>query len=281
MFLPKKDLVTISLIVILFFLNKGTRWTLGVEQNTILLLLMLIFIWKDEESPRVGIWLAFGIIIKPIFAIILGYIAIKKNWKGLLVTFLIVSLLFITAGLVFGSDVLYSYFNKNPNTDVPNVNYLEIVNCSLLATVLRVTNYDISIHPPLFNPLFLIISGIILIVSFLIIYINRNDSERWGLAYITVTGLLVYPATQQFYTILLIPFVFLLYKNIERLPGNIFSTAIIITFIYAFPQIDSNNIDVYFITHIIIWLILSAFLVAKSKRLSKIVMKLKTAQFNI
>ncbi len=273
-YLPQKNIIAYSLVLIFFFLNKGTRWTLGVEQNTILLLLMLILVWKDANSPRVGLWLALGIIIKPIVAIVLGYLLIKRNWKGSLLTFVFLILLFGSAELFFGSNIFTSYFTKNPNSDVPSLNYIESVNCSLLATILRTTNYDINMHPPLFNPIYLVTGGAIFLISLLLIYLNKNELENWGLAYIIVTGLIIYPATQQFYIILLIPLIFLLYKNFKQLPGKIYTSAFIIALIYGLPQLDSYHIDVYFITHLLIWFLLSIFLIIKSDFFNKHKMRL-------
>ena len=69
---------------------------------------------------------------------------------------------------IFGSDTVLSYFSKNPNTDVPNVNYLSHTNLSLLGIILRATDYNINLHPPLFNPLYLIISLTFLIVTIIL-----------------------------------------------------------------------------------------------------------------
>ncbi len=263
-FLPSNSIVPICMVLFFFFLHKGTRWTLGVEQNTIILLLLILLIFKDLESKKVGLWIALGIIVKPIMMIFLGYLLIKKNWKGISIVFSALIILFGIAGLFFGWDVLGSFFSRNPNVDIPITNYVEIVNCSLLATILRFTNYDLNSHPPLFNPLFLIIGGIIFFVSLFIIYLNKNDNEKWVLVYLISLALLIYPATQQFYTILLMPLVFLLYNKSSQMPGKIIGASVIISLIYALPQLDSYRIDVYFIVHFIIWILLSAYLFGKT-----------------
>jgi hypothetical protein len=62
-------------------------------------------------------------------------------------------------------------FYKNPNLHLPNTIYTEWIRQSLLSTIIRITKPDITTSSPFWNPIYLILS--VLILVFIIILVKK------------------------------------------------------------------------------------------------------------
>ena len=78
-FFNKKSFKDLLLIIPLFCLQQGTRSNLDAQQNTLILLLMVLLMWKDKNLARAGIWMALGIAAKPIMVLLGLYFLFKRE----------------------------------------------------------------------------------------------------------------------------------------------------------------------------------------------------------
>jgi hypothetical protein len=164
----------------------------------------------------------------------------------------VLSLLALTflSVLVFGSDVFVSFLNR-PIPETPNWIYTEVSNQSLLATILRLTGYQITKESPLLNPLYLGISFIFTLTTVLITIKNRNNNDDWVVLSILFLALIVYPANQFFYsTFLIIPVVLLLQHSNRREKERI-----AIFFILFTTYLLSGYTSYVFFANVFMWLV--------------------------
>jgi hypothetical protein len=123
--------------------------TVSDAQTNFAMLSVVLLFWRDRHSPRAGVWLVVGTVIKPFVAGLSLYLLLRKNWKALLAAVAATIAVTIVTVLGFGSETFVSYFTAGPTSRVPEWVYTEGVNQSLLATVLRLTQADLSHTSPL------------------------------------------------------------------------------------------------------------------------------------
>lgn len=250
-FLKREKIFGIIIAIGLFFLLPGTRTAIYFEQSTFIFMLPLLLAWKYREKLFSGVWLTIGFCLKPILGILFIYPILRKKWKVLfyfIVFLIIISLITIA---VFGTDTFFSFFSENPNVkNLPNFVYYEGVNQSLLATILRLTSFDLDSGSPLLNPIFLFAAGIISISTFYLVFkLDKLDSDL-ALAIIVIASLLLYPGSINSYSPLIIPLIGLLisYASLEKIDYRL--TFLIISFIYSIMFFNP------FISHLTFWIIL-------------------------
>jgi hypothetical protein len=217
----------------LFMLMGSTRTSVGVEQTSFIYLFFLLLIWKDHNNYKSGIWLAIGIFIKPVLIFLYIYFLFNRNWKQIFMSILTCILIVLITISFFNLEIFISYFIKNPTSHLPIDIYTEWSNQSLFASVLRLTgNFNNSIY--IVIPIYIFIISSISFISFKII--NKKPSIIFIL--VLISGLLLYPASLNHYSIILIiPILFLL-KESPDLSINDLSISLIICTIYLFVQLN-------------------------------------------
>lgn len=157
---------------------------------------------------------------------------------------------------VFGSDEFITYLADNPVAKMPAQRWSETSNQSLLATILRLSESSFSGGSPLTHPIYLV-SAVVLssITCWLVLSSNESNSD-WALGLVLMLALLVYPASQFFYSVLLVVPIVLLWVNRERLPTGTWGVGVLITLtcvliVYA---------GFVFIANLILWIALAASL---------------------
>lgn len=266
--LGSNRLINLMLVAALLLRLPGTQSTIFFGQTNLLLLLLLLLFWRNQDRLRGGIWLALGVLTKPLLALMLLYPVLKRHWRVLLgftIALTVASLLTIA---VFGSEPFFSYFSQSPGATRPNLVYVESVNQSLLATVLRLTQYDFSQRSPLTQPLFVGLAlGLTGVTGWLIYRLDQRDTE-WSLAMTLLLSLLLYPGTLIHYSVhLIIPILLLLkYRNQLVLPA--WSIIIFITLQYSLTSYLSGT----FIAFLLSWLLVVTIAIW---RLAQSVPKLK------
>jgi len=76
------------------------------------------------------------------------YLLLRGRWRIIFVSVGAAVVLCLLSMLVFGTNTFFSYFTSNPMSRLPAFIYNEADNQSLLALILRTTQYDISAHSP-------------------------------------------------------------------------------------------------------------------------------------
>ena len=239
-FLKKSDWMGLMLTTALVFTLNATTDTIYFGQTNFIVLLMLLLFWREHERSRSGVWLAMGIFTKHILGVFLMFLALCRSWRvmvGALMALVAISLL---ALIVLGPEPFFSYFTARSTANAPASLYIEELgalteqmNQSLLATILRLTNYDFSDGSPLTQPIFVVLGLILTIITGWLVFRLRLDHADWGLSLTLALALLVYPATLEHYSLLLIAPMLLLWAHRQTFIGGVWGVVGFITLEYA------------------------------------------------
>ena len=240
LFLSGSGVWGVGLAAILVFSLRGTWSTINFGQTNFLVLLFLLLYWRDRKIPRAGIWLALGILVKLYVVFVLLYPLLRRQWPVLAYT-VVSSLLLAAASLaVLGPTTFVSYFTLDPASHLPNWVYMERINQSLLAVILRSSNTELRGVSPFSQPLFLILASLLISVTGWLVYRARRDSD-WGLASVLAMTLLLYPGTLAHYTVTLLIPLLLIWKNREKIPFGVWGSVSLIAFIYSLIGLSQGN----------------------------------------
>ncbi len=229
-----------------------TRSNIVVGQINFLMLTFLLLFWADREKPRAGLWLALGIITKPIVAIVLLYILFRGRWKGLAVCVISLALISAATILVYGSDMFFNYFLSNPVADkMPNYLYLEIGNQSLLGVVLRAVKFDFQNGSPIFYLPYLIPTFILTAVSGWLVFRLDESRSELALSIVIVLALLIYPKALWHYSFILLAPLLYIWRERLSFPGKNRGAGIFIALIFLLVYIAKGNFT--FVALILMW----------------------------
>jgi hypothetical protein len=255
LFLKDTGVYSLLLIGALILVFRGTVSTFQTGQTNLLLLCLVLLTIRYRSSYLGGVWLTLGIFTKVFAIILLIFVVVRRKWRvlaGLIVS--TVSLSLITVG-AFGLITFTSYFNANPTANAPDYLYTENANQSLLATVLRLTDYNFSGTSPLTYPLFLIPALIFGVITVWIVYrLGRKDDEL-ALLLLLSLALVVYPASLEHYSVLLLVPALLMWSRRQMLPGGVWSVVVCVTAIYGLVGVSSGNYTFY--AYVITWVVLT------------------------
>ncbi len=207
MFFKDEKWMGLAKIAALIILFSSTRAILRFENTHISVLLTLLLAWREKDSPKAGIWLGLGVLIKPLVIIVLGYYLIKLKFKTLLVALGVILAISGVGFLIFGPEPYYTFFFDNPNLRVPDRQYLTEFNHSLAGMVAKWTHYDSSAGDvtPVFHPLHLTIGGLMGLMTLGLLLISPKGIQPLELGLIIISAVIVYPGSLQVYNVFLLP----------------------------------------------------------------------------
>jgi hypothetical protein len=282
LFLKDHGILSLLLVAVLMLRLVPTRGTFSTSQTNFLALLLFLLFWRTRSKKRGGIWLALSVVVKPFMAIPYLYLLLARKWKIFVVAVLtLLTITFLTT-LVFGKDVLVTFFVNNPTSKLPGYVYSEGVNQSLLATILRsplkqigsepssIKSFYLGVslpanknEPPFLNSMYMGISLILAFVTSLITIKYKDDKDGWVILSILFLALIVYPATLKHYGVFLImPIISLL-----RQPGgNIRGRFVVFSIIFIVYLLSSGYV---FFANFFVWLVCVAW-AAKISPLKKL-----------
>jgi hypothetical protein len=234
-----------------------TFGTMEVGQLNFLLVFFLLLFWRSLSRQSMqtfqwaGLWFALAIFTKPI-AVLLGlYLLLRRRWGIILSAVSTMAALSILTILVYGWDMFIGYFLSNPiANEMPAYLYNEQVNQSLLANILRWTNYDLTQHSAYSQPLFLGGATILTLLTAGILITHKEGQEDWLFGLTTAWALLIFPKTLTHYSFLLVIPIFILLKHRQTLPGGWWMVMISTLILYFLVWADLNR---YFIANLLTW----------------------------
>jgi len=251
-FLIDDGALSMLLIAVLIFRLSPVSSTLHFSQTNILILFFFLLFWQNRTKDWSGVWLALCVAVKPIMAIIFLYPLLNGKWKTLVVAALTLFLLSLLSVLAFGKDVFISYLFNNPVPNIPISDYVEIVNQSLLAVILRSNQNQIINGSPLMNPLYLSISALLLFITSWVA-LKKNRDQDWVILSIVFLALIIYPGSLVSYSVfLIIPVVLLLQNSSEPVIEKVAKIFVILV-IYFFSGYDSSKY--VFFANLFTWLV--------------------------
>ena len=218
-FMPEQRRRGAVLIVALVMALPATQVNLGNAQTNFLLLLFITLVFVQRKRTRSAVWLTLAVWIKPYVGVLFLLDLIRARWRHLLAAAATVVVSFGVAALILGPATMLTYFRSNPGGREPAFAFVEGVNQSLLAVVLRsqasAPVHVSALHEPTFVGLALLLLAITIFLCF---RATRDSDAAFGLS--LLLGMLVYPGTLTSYGIMLILPLLILWRSRDRVPGK-------------------------------------------------------------
>jgi hypothetical protein len=233
LFCPEGDFKSLWLTALLALALSSTIQTVRYTQVNFLLLLLLLGLWNWRSHWLGGVFLGLAFVIKPVFFLVPLYLLARRHYSaavGLAATGVVACLASIAA---FGPIMFGDYFTANPLArEMPNFLYTELVNQSLLATTLRLSQHDLSIQSPYANLLFWMLALPLAATTAWLVWRLPDQQDDLALALSVVLSLLLFPKTLAHYGVLLLPAILLLWSRREHFPGGVWSVGAILGGVY-------------------------------------------------
>lgn len=206
----KKSWREFLLCTSLAFISFPVKFTLGMGQNNLVVLLLLLIGLNNYQKKRYiasGVITGLSVVYKPITGFILLFYILRKSWKVLAVSLLTIGISFLLAGLLFGSLLTLEYFQSVLPPLMGTGGREVYYNQSAMGFIARLTTV------PLFRTLFSYsISGICILTTVIISYRKKiEDAQLFGILLILL--LLFHTLSWQHHFVFLIfPFIVALIK---------------------------------------------------------------------
>ena len=205
----KTSLINLLIITTLILLLPGSSTTVALSQTNFLLLFLIVITLIKPDSWKAGIYLALGVVVKPIAVLWALYFLIRRKWAPV-ISFSLTGLVLVILTIVwFGLDNFLAFFTTNPTSRLPAYVYDEGINQSMNAIILRISSFlgltsggDQVAWMVLILSVVMVVAGAIASVRLL-----KRDREASFLLLIPLS-LLVYPGCLSHYAVLLLPVLF-------------------------------------------------------------------------
>jgi hypothetical protein len=237
------DLAACGALVLAFY---GTWLTYHYGQTNFIALAALLLFWRRRETLSGGAWAAVAVFAKPLLAVLVLWMSISARWKALGGFALGVGALMLAALLSFGSETVGDYFGGDHLGAKPDWIYSQRTNQSLLGSVLRATDAECSGSGCVRNPWFLTAAAALGIVTLAAaIGLRGTRDDEWSLALLVAFALWVYPVSQLFYSVLLLPIVALAWRERGRVAGGAATVALFAAATFEACTLDYGTTTVY------------------------------------
>jgi hypothetical protein len=191
-------------------------------------------------------------VIKAYLGVLLLDVLFLRRWRILTWAALTGLVLSIASLILLGPRTFVSFFTLHPTTHLPGWVYVEWMNQSLLATILRLTHAPIDGGSLTMNPFFLAAAVILIVVTAWLV--RRMDSTSvWSLPLWILLALIIYPGTLAHYSVMLLPVLLLIWKEREKTPLGVLGSALFITLIIGLVGFRSH----VFAAHVVTWIALA------------------------
>jgi Glycosyltransferase family 87 len=254
---------SLALIATLVFILEGTWSTFFFAQTHFTALLFALLFWLNRDRLQGGFWLGLGTLVKPFIGLLVLYPLLQRFWKRVMLGMILMLVAaFILTGIIFGMEPLVDYFSTSPGANRPKAVFVETMNQSLLAIVLRLTDYDYSQTSPLTSPVFIGLSLAIIGITAGFIYRLGRYYPELVFAMTYSMSLLLYPGTLSHYSFHLIVSILFLWKYREHLGLGIWGTTAFITMQYVLTSYGGLS----FVAFLSNWLLLAGIAVVQSHK---------------
>jgi hypothetical protein len=238
--------------------------TVYAGQTNFMLLFLILLYWRDRDRPRAALWLTVAIFVKPVAGILVLIVLLRRQWKVLGVMLGCALIAALVSILAFGLPTFMSYFTNSPMGNLDPYMLTMPFNQSLLATILRATQYDVSLGSGFTHPLFVVAAGVLILFTSWIVYRLSEYMPDWTLALVIVLALLIYPHSLRYYAVLLVPLFLLLWSARERLPGGVWGMTTLLTLLYWLSAYRPG--DMIFMVMLVVWFMIAAGVVYLHQR---------------
>jgi hypothetical protein len=257
-FFSGKGAAELSACAALVCIGHGTYSTFHFSQTNFAALLALLLFWRSRGTLAGGAWLPVAVLVKPLLAAVAIGPLLARRWKAVAGMALSSAALMLASLWGFGADAFLRYFARGPREAKPDWIYDEPTNQSLLGLVLRATDADCAGGACVTNPVFLGGAAILGAVTLLLgIGLQRAGEDEWTLALVLPAALIVYPVSQLFYSVLLLPPLLAFWRRREDVAGGAWTLAVLIATVYALAAVDRGRWTV--LAYLLTWVAAAAF----------------------
>jgi len=228
-FFRKYKLNGLILVASLFFLFPPVKTTVTYSQTNFILLFYLLLIKKYSDKKISGVLLALAIFTKPYMIVFGLFLLLKKNWGAIFYSVITGVALCAVAFLFFGKGPFLSYIFDNPSQRIPPEVFSEGLNQSLHAVLLRAG--IITIDKP--SVYMYIVSGILLPTALYVYFLLKRKLYDYIFSVLLLVALLLYPATLNFYGVLLLVIIYQFFDEENQLGINPYLNFFIIGLFYG------------------------------------------------
>lgn len=212
-FLKSEKLNGLILTASLFFLFSEVKSTAFYSQTNFIVLFYLLLIKKYSDKKIAGIFLTLAIFTKPLMIIIGIFFLLKRKWRAVIYSIISAVAMCGLTFLLFGKESFLSYIYNNPFSRIPPSAFSDGIVQSLYAVLLR--NKLITLTNP-FTFMYITII-ILLLTGIYLLFLMRKKLYDFILPILLLVGLLLYPATQSHYGVVLLFITFQFFNNKNNL----------------------------------------------------------------
>jgi hypothetical protein len=242
----------------------GTYTTAYFSQTNFVALLALLLYWRARHGFAGGVWIPVAAFVKPFVAAVALAPVLERRWRVVAGMAASGAVLTIAAAIAFGPGAFVDYLTRDQVSAKPSWIYDQPTNQSLLGLVLRATDAACEGSGCVTHPAYLAgAAGLATITLLLGLALVRAGEEEWALSLYLLLALAVYPVSQLFYSVLLLPIVLLVWRRRAEVAGGAPLVAALIAIVWALSAVDWGA------TTILGFLLLWAAMAAAGVRLAR------------
>lgn len=240
-FFPRGDAVELAACAALLCAAPGTLLTFHYAQTTLVALAVLLLAWRPGDAGSRGAWAAVAFLVKPFLGVLAACLALRGRWRALVGFIALVAALTLASVATFGPRTCVDYISGTARSEKPAWIYRESTNQSLLGWMLRATGTRCRGTECVTQPMFVAAATVLAALTVFWGLRLARRSEEWMVALYLLLALLVYPVSQSFYSVLLIPPLLLAWRERERICGRAWTVALVSALIYALCAWDNGS----------------------------------------
>ncbi len=244
-FFPGGRILELAACAALVFACHGTLSTLGHAQTTFMGLMALLLFWRTRHRFAGGFWACLAMLVKPFLGVVAVCLLLARRWRALsgLVAWTVV--LSLASAAVFGAAVFLDFFLRRHAAPKPPWIFSETSNQSMLGYVLRVTESSCETAADcVTNPVFLALAFGLAAATILLGRAVVRAREDWTVSLLLLAALLLYPVSQSFYSLFLIPLVLVVWRDRAELPGGAATAGLVGSSVYALGALSDGRTTV-------------------------------------
>lgn len=191
----------------------------GDAQTNFIALLLVALAFASLGTPRGAVWSALVIWVKPYAAALLIADLAQRNWRRLAAAAAVLAASLAASIVLVGPAAFATYLRSNPAGREPAFAFVEVVNQSLLAVVLRLggtlPDHVSALHEPLY-----LVAAALLAIATLALCARPNVPVDAAFAASLLLGLIVYPGALSSYGVVLLVPLLVLWRHRAAFPGG-------------------------------------------------------------
>jgi hypothetical protein len=244
-FFPRGGPIELIACVALVGMCNGTFTTFAFAQTNFAALLAVLLFWRRRNAMAGGAWISVAFFVKPLLGLVAADPLLGRRWRVLAGLLVCTLALLAASAVAFGPGTFAAYFTRDPVGVKPNWIYSQPTNQSLLGLVLRLTGDACSGLSCVTHPIFLAGALVLGVVTFgLAIGLERIREPEWAISLLLLLAMIVYPVSQLFYSILLIPPALLAWRERERVVGGAWTVSIVVGTVFALAAVEGGETTV-------------------------------------